>query len=47
MLKAERADLVMMPYRDAAFAAAGMIAGNAPAPEQAIEDPEGQKELSA
>jgi len=44
-LKAVRADLVLMPYRDAAYAAAGMIAGDARAPERVITDPEGQKEL--
>lgn len=42
-----RADLVLMPYRDAAFAAARMIAGETQAPERAIEDPDGQKELPA
>ncbi|MDF0603872.1 cation:proton antiporter [Psychromarinibacter sp. C21-152] len=46
-LRAEQADLVLMPYRDAAFAAARMIARGAPAPEHAMEDPEGQKELPA
>jgi len=46
-LRAERADLVLMPYRDAAFAAARMIAGGARAPEHAPEDPGGQKELPA
>lgn len=44
-LTAERADLVLMPYRDAAFAAARMIAGGTKAPEHAIAEPEGQKEL--
>jgi len=44
-LKAQQADLVLMPYRDAAFAAARMIAGDAQAPEREIADPEGQKEL--
>jgi hypothetical protein len=41
------ADLVLMPYRDAAMAAAGMILGreNGPLPTQA--DPSGQKELLA
>jgi Kef-type K+ transport system membrane component KefB len=47
MLKAERADLVLMPYRDAAFAAARMIADDARPPERAVEDHEGQKELPA
>lgn len=44
-LTAERADLVLMPYRDAAFAAARMIAGGTKAPEHAVAEPEGQKEL--
>ena len=47
LLTAEQADLVLMPYRDAAFAAARMITGEARAPEHAAEDPEGQKELVA
>jgi len=46
-LKAGRADLVLMPYRDAAFAAARMIAGDTRAPGQGATDPEGQKELPA
>jgi Trk K+ transport system NAD-binding subunit len=46
-LRAARADLVLMPYRDAAFAAAGMIAGDARAPVGTIADPEGQRELPA
>jgi Kef-type K+ transport system membrane component KefB len=46
-LTAERADLVLMPYRDAAFAAARMIAGGARVPDTAISDPSGQKELPA
>lgn len=41
------ADLVLMPYRDAAFAAARMITGEIDAPEQMMEDPDGQKELPA
>ncbi|KIC48040.1 cation:proton antiporter family protein [Tateyamaria sp. ANG-S1] len=44
-LRADCADLVLMPYRDAAFAAARMIAGDARVPETVIEDPEGQKEF--
>jgi hypothetical protein len=44
-LTSARADLVLMPYRDAAIAAAGMIAGNAAAPGATVADPEGQKEL--
>ena len=47
LLKAERADLVLMPYRDAAFAAARMIADETPAPVPVVEDPEGQKDLPA
>ena len=47
MLQAERADLVLMPYRDAAFAAARMIADDARPPERAVEDPDGQKEFPA
>lgn len=46
-LRADRADLVLMPYRDAAFAAARMIAGEAPVPDRFSEDPDGQKELLA
>jgi len=46
-LRAGQADLVLMPYRDAAFAAARMISGGARVPERVIEDPEGQKELPA
>jgi Kef-type K+ transport system membrane component KefB len=42
-----RADLVLMPYRDAAFAAAGMIAGRTEAPVAVAADPEGQKDLPA
>ncbi|MEM9969704.1 MAG: cation:proton antiporter family protein [Pseudomonadota bacterium] len=47
VLKAEHANLVLMPYRDAAFAAAKMIAGETSAPKRVIEDPEGQQELLA
>ncbi|MCV3272018.1 cation:proton antiporter [Roseobacter sinensis] len=46
-LASDRADLVLMPYRDAAYAAARMIAGEALAARPVIEDPEGQKELPA
>jgi Trk K+ transport system NAD-binding subunit len=46
-LRRERADLVLMPYRDAAFAAARMIAGEARGPAQSVADPEGQRELPA
>jgi Kef-type K+ transport system membrane component KefB len=46
-LAGAQADLVLMPYRDAAFAAAGMIMGNAEPPSRAIADPEGQRELPA
>ncbi|MBM1218890.1 cation:proton antiporter [Ponticoccus sp. SC2-23] len=38
-LQAEQAELVLMPYRDAAFAAARMIAGDAPVPAVAVETP--------
>jgi Kef-type K+ transport system membrane component KefB len=41
------ADLVLMPYRDAALAAARMIAGDASMPGPAAPDPAGQKELPA
>lgn len=44
-LTAADADLVLMPYRDAAVAAARMISGKAAAPGPAAIDPEGQKEL--
>ena len=47
LLRAERADLVLMPFRDAAFAAARMIADETPAPEPVLADPEGQKDLPA
>lgn len=46
-LRADHADLVLMPYRDAAFAAARMILDDVRAPEAVVEDPEGQKELLA
>ena len=46
-LRQQRADLVLMPYRDAAFAAARMIAGDTPAPDTTVADPEGQRELPA
>jgi SAM-dependent methyltransferase len=41
------ADLVLMPYRDAAVAAARMILGAPGEPAPPLEDPQGQKELSA
>ncbi|MDJ0514460.1 MAG: cation:proton antiporter [Methyloceanibacter sp.] len=44
-LTAAGADLVLMPYRDAAFAAARMIADGVAAPRPAASDPDGQKEL--
>ncbi|KUF10335.1 hypothetical protein [Pseudoponticoccus marisrubri] len=44
-LQAARADLVLMPYRDAARAAARMISGAAGAPGPLLPDPDGQKEL--
>jgi Kef-type K+ transport system membrane component KefB len=46
-LAGEQADLVLMPYRDAALAAARMIAGDASTPGPAAPDPAGQKELPA
>jgi len=46
-LAAARVDLVLMPYRDAAFAAARMIAGETAAPGPVAADPDGQKELPA
>ncbi|MEE4189061.1 MAG: cation:proton antiporter family protein [Roseobacter sp.] len=46
-LKAARADLVLMPYRDAAFAAARMITDDIQPPAQEVADPDGQKELPA
>ncbi|MEM8822255.1 MAG: cation:proton antiporter family protein [Pseudomonadota bacterium] len=46
-LAAARADVVLMPYRDAAHAAARMIAGDGPAPAPLAADPDGQKELLA
>lgn len=42
-----QADLVLMPYRDAAFAAARMILDEARTPERTLEDPDDQKELPA
>ena len=42
---AAQADLVLMPYRDAAVAAARMIAGGPEARGTVASDPEGQKEL--
>ncbi|MFW5655957.1 MAG: NAD-binding protein, partial [Roseicyclus sp.] len=42
-----RADLVLMPYRDAAFAAARMIAGETQAPAHVMRDPAGQQDLIA
>jgi len=45
LMQAE-ADLVLMPFRDAAYAAARMITSGAPAPSTFVEDPQGQKELS-
>lgn len=46
-LTAAQADLVLMPYRDAALAAARMIADDAQPPDRAMIDPDGQKELLA
>jgi Kef-type K+ transport system membrane component KefB len=45
-LTAAAADLVLMPYRDASYAAARMIVGDAGEPGPAIDDPDGQKEFS-
>lgn len=45
MLAAERADLVLMPYRDAAIAAARMIVDETEAPAPAAPAPDGQREL--
>ncbi|WP_227270454.1 cation:proton antiporter [Roseobacter weihaiensis] len=47
MLRRANADLVMMPYRDAAIAAAGMILEGQTTPRFTLSDPEGQKELIA
>lgn len=44
-LTAAQADLVLMPYRDAAFAAARMITEDTQPPERDMIDPDGQKEL--
>jgi Kef-type K+ transport system membrane component KefB len=46
-LQMHEADLVLMPYRDAAFAAARMITGETDTPAHAMDDPEGQRELPA
>ena len=46
-LEGAGADLVLMPYRDAAVAAARMILGAPGEPAPPLEDPQGQKELSA
>lgn len=46
LLRAD-ADIVLMPYRDAAVAAARMILSGETAPDVSMADPEGQKELSA
>ena len=46
-LQAARADLVLMPYRDASYAAARMILSEDDAPDRRVADPEGQKELTA
>lgn len=44
-LKAAQADLVLMPYRDAAYAAARMITEDTQPSESDMTDPDGQKEL--
>ena len=46
-LDAQKADLVLMPYRDAAFAAARMIVDGSSSPTPLVDDPDGQKELPA
>ncbi len=46
-LRAARADLVLMPYRDAAIAAARMILGGESAADAPPADPQGQRELTA
>ncbi|WP_292290040.1 cation:proton antiporter family protein [Marivita sp.] len=46
-LTAARADLVLMPYRDAAFAAARMIVDDTATPGPPPADADGQKELPA
>ena len=45
-LSQAEADIVMMPYRDAAAAAARMILSAESAPRAPIDDPDGQKDLS-
>src|SRR6056297_2009496 len=44
-LSAAQADLVLMPYRDAAFAAARMISDDTQPSGAGVADPDGQKEL--
>ena len=46
-LAADNADLVLMPYRDAAFAAARMITDGVEPPDQTVTDPDGQREFPA
>jgi Kef-type K+ transport system membrane component KefB len=46
-LSRDGADLVLMPYRDAAVAAAGMILGRTEAPETVQRDPLGQEDFVA
>lgn len=46
-LNSAQADLVLMPYRDAAVAAARMIMSGSEVPRPAVEDPLGQKELTS
>jgi hypothetical protein len=46
-LIAARADLILMPYRDAAYAAARMITEDEAGPTVIPSDPAGQKELPA
>ena len=46
-LNGAQADLILMPYRDAAVAAARMILSGSEVSRPAVEDPLGQKELSS
>lgn len=46
-LRAAHADLVLMPYADAAAQAATMIQSNAPVTHEDIPDPEGQREFAS
>jgi Trk K+ transport system NAD-binding subunit len=46
LLREAEADLVLMPYADAAAQAASMIQSNTPTSNEAIPDPEGQREFA-